>query len=124
MPKIQNEEIDFVGNLFPALPAEQIRRFLSYEEFLVLTLKNKSGKIQGACRFTPSFPGCFLFEITNIECFDDFIGGVRKLNFPEYGYVRVTFTDLPEVAKLCKSRNYHLHHRLYKLSLDLRQIQR
>jgi GNAT superfamily N-acetyltransferase len=117
--EIKEEEIDIVGSKFPSLPAEQIRRFLSYEEFLVLTLKDQNGSIQGACRFTPSFPGCFSFEMTTTECFDDFISGMKEFSLPEYNYVRATFTNLPELAKLCEKRNYRLHHRLSKMLLDL-----
>ena len=117
--EIQESEIELVGKMFPSLPVKQIRRFLTYEEFHVLTLKDKDGNIQGACRFTPSFPGCFPFEITELDCFDDFIAGMKKFSLSEYDYCRITFTDIPELAELCEDREYRLHHRLHKMTLSL-----
>ncbi|MGD9396606.1 MAG: GNAT family N-acetyltransferase [Candidatus Thorarchaeota archaeon] len=117
--KIQEEEIDPVGSLFPSLPPQQIRRFLSADGQLVLTLKDLNGKIKGACRFTPSFPGCFPFEITSIDCFDDFATGLMEFKLPEHDYFRVTFTDIPDLAKLCEEREYRLHHRLHKMTMTL-----
>ncbi len=117
--KIQEDEIEVVGKQFSSLPAKQIRRFLTYDEFIVLTLKNKLGEIKGVCRFTPGFPGCFPFEITTINGFDDFIYGLREFSLPEFDYSRITFTDIPELAKLCRKRGYRLHHRLYKMTVNL-----
>ena len=117
--KIQEDEIDSVGSKFLSMPAEQIRRFLTYDEFLVLTLKDRSGSIEGACRFTPSFPGCFPFEISSTECFDDFIEGLMKFKLPEHDNLRVTFTDIPDLADICEQREYRLHHRLHKMSLQM-----
>lgn len=116
---INEKEIETAGKMFPSIPAEQIRRFLTYKEFHVLTLKDKDGNIQGACRFTPSFPGCFPFEITGLDCFDDFIAGMKKFSLPEYDYCRITFTDIPELGELCEDRGYRLHHRLHKMTLTL-----
>ncbi|MBN2228414.1 MAG: GNAT family N-acetyltransferase [Candidatus Thorarchaeota archaeon] len=116
---IKDDEIDSVGERYASLPPEQIRKLLTYEEFLVLTLKDRIGNVVGVCRFTPSFPGCFPFEITRVEYFDDFIDGVVRFGLPEYDYVRVTFTDIPELAQLCDDRRYRLHHRLLKMTLLL-----
>jgi GNAT superfamily N-acetyltransferase len=117
--EIHKDEIESVGKQFPSLPVEQIRRFLASNEYHVLTLKDKSGRIEGVCRFTPSFPGCFPFEISDLECFDDFVIGIREFGLPEYDYCRVTFTNIPELAELCKEREYRLHHCLHKMSLTL-----
>ncbi|MHA3964622.1 MAG: GNAT family N-acetyltransferase [Candidatus Thorarchaeota archaeon SMTZ1-45] len=117
--KIQEDEIDSVGSMFPSLPGGQIRRFLTYDEHLVLILKDLNGYNVGVCRFTPAFPGCMPFEITNIECFDDFIEGLKEFKLPEHDYCRVTFTDIPELAELCEARDYRLHHRLHKMTLTL-----
>lgn len=119
--EILSDEINFVGNQFPSLPAAQIRRFLDDTEtkYHVLTLKDRKGKIVGAARFTPSFPGSFPFEISHIDCFDDFMKGVEKLSIPEFDHVRTVFTDNSELADLCEYRGYCLHHRLYKMSLNL-----
>ncbi|MCK5265011.1 MAG: GNAT family N-acetyltransferase [Candidatus Thorarchaeota archaeon] len=119
--EILDDEIDFVGDTFPTLPAAQIRRFLEDTETknYVLTLKDKKGNIMGVSRFTPSFPGSFPFEITRIDCFDDFIKGMEKLSISEFDYVRTTFTDNKELAKVCEEREYHLHHKLHKMSLNL-----
>ncbi len=117
--EILEEEIDSVGSMFPSIPSEAIRRFLSYDDQHVLTLKEESGIIEGVCRFTPSFPGCFPFEISKIDCFDDFVIGIKEFSLPDYDYCRVTFTDLIELAELCEKREYRLHHRLHKMSLQL-----
>jgi GNAT superfamily N-acetyltransferase len=116
---IEEDEIESAGRRFPSLPAEQIKRFLTHEEFRVLTLKDRNGSIVGVCRFTPSFPGCMPFEIADTSYFDDFAAGVRRFGLPEYDYVRITFTNMPELARLCEKRGYHLHHRLYKMTLIL-----
>ncbi|MFW9925671.1 MAG: GNAT family N-acetyltransferase [Candidatus Thorarchaeota archaeon] len=117
--EIQEEEIDGVGGMFASMPPKAIRRFMEYEDQNVFVLKDGNGKVQGVCRFTPKFPGCFPFEITNVDCFDDFMSGIQKFSLPEYDYCRVTFTDLPELAELCEKREYRLHHRLHKMSLNL-----
>ena len=119
--EIQESEIESVAEMFPSLPAEQIRRFMTYEEFQVLTLKDRGGNIQGVCRFTPSFPGCFPFEIAATGLFDDFINGIERFSLPENDYVRVTFTNLPMLAALCEKRNYRLHHKLFKMALHLEE---
>jgi predicted GNAT family acetyltransferase len=117
--EIQDDEIDSVGSRFPSIPPETIRRFLTNEKQHVLTLKDENENIAGVCRFTPGFPGCFPFEITNIDCFDDFVFGIKEFSIPEYDYCRVTFTDIPELADLCEKRDYRIHHILYKMSLEL-----
>ncbi len=117
--EIREDEIELVGGKFPSIPPEQIRRYLASDEYHILTLKDKSGNIEGFCRFTPSFPGCMPFEITSVECFDDFIAGLLEFKLSEHDYCRVTFTDLIELAELCEKREYHLHHRLHKMSLQL-----
>ncbi len=117
--EIQEEEIDSVGGMFSSLPPGQIRRFLTYDEHLVLTLKDLNGNIAGVCRFTPGFPGCMPFEITSIDCFDDFLSGLMMFKLPEHDYCRVTFTDNTKLAEICEKREYRLHHRLHKMSLSL-----
>ena len=118
--EIQEDEIDPVGEKYVnTLPAAQIRRFLSYDDFHVLTLKNKNNEIIGACRFTPGFPGCFPFVLDKIDSFDDFLFGLKPYSLPEYDYYRITFTDYPKLAQICEDRNYKLHHRLYKMTLAL-----
>ena len=118
--EIQEDEIDPVGRKYPdALPVAQIRRFLSNDSFYVLTLKNENSNIVGACRFTPSFPGCFPFLLDNTESFDDFLFGLMPFSLPNYDYFRITFTDNPKLAQFCDERRYKLHHRLYKMTLIL-----
>ena len=112
-------EIEVVGAQFQSsLPAAQIHRFLERDQ-LVFTLRDQTGKVVGACRFTPSFPGCFPFEIHGTEGFDDFIKGLRVNALPEFDYVRVTFTDNPKLGQLCERRGYRLHHKLHKMQLKL-----
>ena len=119
--EILSDEIDFVGDQFPSLPSTQIHHFLedTVTKYYVLTLKDKKGKIVGAARFTPSFPGSFPFEIIQIDCFDDFMRGMEKLSLPEFDHVRIVFTDNKELANLCEEREYCLHHKLFKMSLNL-----
>ncbi|MDF1541053.1 MAG: GNAT family N-acetyltransferase, partial [Candidatus Thorarchaeota archaeon] len=117
--EIKKDEIDEVGNKYEALPAVQIRRFLENVRYHIMTLKDKESQIIGVCRFTPSFPGCFPFLMEIPEAFDDFLTGLEPYSLPEFDYVRVTFTDIPKVAKLCEERGYKLHHKLFKMSLEL-----
>lgn len=117
--EISREEINEVGEKYEEqLPVGQIRRYLSSERNHVLTLRAHSGELRGACRFAPKFPGCFPFLIEDIECFDDFISGVEALSLPKFEYVRLTFTNHPNLADLCENRDYKLHQRLYKMKLE------
>ncbi len=117
--EILEDEIDPVGEKYAdTLPAAQIKRFLTYDEFHVFTLKYNDD-IVGACRFTPSFPGCFPFVLDDIVSFDDFMVGLKPYSLPDYDYIRVTFTDYPNLAQLCEKRKYKLHHRLFKMTLAL-----
>ena len=117
--EIQEGEIKTVVNIFPSTPPEQIRKFLSDEDVHVLVLKNKDGHIKGFARFSPKFPGCFPFEMTSADCFDDFVMGLKKYSLPEFDYVRTTFTNIPELADICENRNYKMHHKLHKMTLKL-----
>ena len=117
--EIQEEEIESVVKIFPSIPAQIIRAYIARENEIFIVLKNKEGDIHGACRFTPSFPGCMPFEITDLECFDDFMFGLMGFKLQEHDYCRVTFTDNPELANLCERRDYRLHHRLHKMELTL-----
>lgn len=118
--EILENEINPVGEKYAdALPAAQIKRFLTYDEFHVLTLKNNNDDIVGACRFTPDFPGCFPFVIDNFDAFDDFLVGLKQYSLPDYDHIRVTFTDYPKLAQLCEERMYKLHTKLYKMILVL-----
>jgi ribosomal-protein-alanine N-acetyltransferase len=119
--RIRDDEIDTVGvQYYESLPVSQIRRYIKSDTDLVLTLKDDKGQLYGACRFSPNFPGCFPFEIEETECFDDFVFGIQKYSLPEFDYLRLTFTDNPELASLCESRGYKLHHRLFKMTLELK----
>lgn len=118
--EIQDDEIESVGSRFPSMPPDAIRRFLTFDDQHVLTLKDENDNVVGVCRFTESFPGCFPFEITEVECFDDFLNGIKKFSLSEFDYCRVTYTDLPELAELCEKRGYRLHLRLHKMSLHLK----
>ena len=118
--EIEEDEIDEVGAKYQSLPAVQMRRFLEYEGQLVPTLKNASGTIVGACRFTPEFPGCFPFLVDHEEAFEDFLHGVKQFGLPKYDYTRFTFTDYPKIAEVCGNRGYKLHHKLFKMTVKLR----
>ncbi|MHA2359780.1 MAG: hypothetical protein ACXAB5_05880, partial [Candidatus Thorarchaeota archaeon] len=59
-----------------------------------------------------------------VECFDDFLNGIKKFSLPEFDYCRVTFTDIPELAELCTKREFRLHHRLHKMTLALQKKNR
>ena len=114
--RILPEEIEQVGKKYSSLPAIQIKRLLEFPENPVLTLKDKEGGIKGVCRFTPSFPGCFPFEIDDIEAVDDFLIGLSPYALPSFEYYRITFYDNEMLAQLFLERGYRLHHRLYKMT--------
>ncbi len=117
--EIQDDEIVAVSEMYPTLPAVVIRRCIQSNKCHALAFKNSGGMIVGAARFTPSFPGAFPFEIEDVNYFDDFISGMQKFSLPEFDYVRTVFTDNEDLAEVCESRGYHLHHRLFKMSLHL-----
>ncbi|MFW9910797.1 MAG: GNAT family N-acetyltransferase [Candidatus Thorarchaeota archaeon] len=119
--EIEEHEIGFVGEKYPNLPVEQIRQFIDDERSYVMTLKDESGDITGACRFSPSFPGCFPFILDIPQALDDFLVGLKPVSLPKFDYVRITYTDMPEVAKICEERGYKLHHKLFKFTLFLRK---
>lgn len=117
--EITVEEIDSISTLYPeTMPASQIRRWLENDLF-VFTLKSATEKIIGACRFTPDFPGASPFNLEVVEAFDDFIEGIHAFSLPSFDYVRVTFSNNLELAKLMEHRQYKLHHRLHEMELNL-----
>jgi ribosomal protein S18 acetylase RimI-like enzyme len=117
---IQENEIELVGQKYHEyLPAAQIRRFLESEDFHVLVLKNKRENVVGACRFTPSFPGCMPFQIDDLDGLDDFVSGMQAFSLPEYDYVRLTFTDNESLAALSDNRGYKRHHKLFRMRADI-----
>ncbi|MFX0078770.1 MAG: GNAT family N-acetyltransferase [Candidatus Hermodarchaeota archaeon] len=117
--KITPEEIDTISTLYPeTMPASQIRKWLENDLF-VFTLKTTTEKIIGACRFRPDFPGASSFNLEVVAAFDDFIEGIRAFSLPAFDYVRITFTDNLELAKLMEHRKYKLHHRLHEMELNL-----
>ncbi|MFW9978154.1 MAG: GNAT family N-acetyltransferase [Candidatus Thorarchaeota archaeon] len=116
---IELDEIEVVGMRYASLPAAQIRRFLEFSEHPVFTLKDDDGSLKGACRFTPSFPGCFPFELDEIDGLDDFLLGLKPYSLPEYDYIRITFVDNEKLSVLCKERGYRLHHRLFKMTASI-----
>jgi ribosomal protein S18 acetylase RimI-like enzyme len=118
--EIQEDEIDVVGASFEsAMPASYIRRNLSSERTRMIKLVDGKGDIAGVCRLNPNFPGCFPFAIGEVDVFDDFIEGLREFSSDEFDYVRVTFFGIPELANLCKSRKYQLHHELFRMTRRL-----
>ncbi|MBN2230468.1 MAG: GNAT family N-acetyltransferase [Candidatus Thorarchaeota archaeon] len=116
---VQENEIDSVGERYESLPSLQIRRLLEFPENPVLILKDSEGNLKGACRFTPSFPGCFPFEVDEPGGFDDFIFGLTPYTLPDFDYVRVTFVNNEKLAIICNQRGYKLHHRLYKMTAEI-----
>ncbi|MFX1536479.1 MAG: GNAT family N-acetyltransferase [Promethearchaeota archaeon] len=117
---IEIDEIDVIGEKFNvSLPSEQIRRFLAREQ-LILIVKDPLDQIIGALRYDPTFPGCFPFEIEELESFDDILD-VLKPYQPKFDYIRLTFTDNYELAELLENRGYKLHHKLFKMVLDFSQ---
>jgi GNAT superfamily N-acetyltransferase len=111
--EIAEEDIDLVGDLFERLPAGEIRRWLASGEILALTLKDNDRRIEGACLFTREFPGCRPFEIQKVECFDDFIIGIKSRSLSEFDYVRIVFAGNESLARLCKERGYELVHEMF-----------
>ncbi|MFX1405000.1 MAG: GNAT family N-acetyltransferase [Promethearchaeota archaeon] len=115
----QPNEFQTIAELFPAsLPLEAIQNFIKGEQ-LIYALKDSSNSIVGACRFTPSFPGCFPFELTTLSSFDDFVLAFQPLCNPPSDFLRITFHENQKLATLCETRGYHLHHKLYQMQLIL-----
>ncbi|MFX0168525.1 MAG: GNAT family N-acetyltransferase [Candidatus Hodarchaeota archaeon] len=115
---IKTDEIERVAQTFSnTMSAAGIRLWL--ENDIVLTLKNQEGTIVGACRLTPSFPGCFPFELDRVDGLDDFVEGFRSFIPVEYDYIRLTFTDNPDLAIILDERQCKLHHRLFRMRLEL-----
>ncbi|MFX1581863.1 MAG: GNAT family N-acetyltransferase [Promethearchaeota archaeon] len=111
----QPKEFQLIADLFPtALPIGAIRRY-HQREHPIYTLKDTSDTIVGATRFTPSFPGCFPFELTVISGFDDFVFGFQPLCDPASEFLRITFHENEELAYLCETRGYRLHHKLFRM---------
>ncbi len=117
---IKEREIVVIEAKYPeAFPPTQIRRYLKTDRNKVLVLRTMTGEIVGACRFTPSFPGCHPFIIDRTYVFDDFMYGLQQHSLPQFDYVRIAFSDNEELAQLCHERGYKLHHRLYEMTLHL-----
>ncbi|MBD3408142.1 MAG: GNAT family N-acetyltransferase [Candidatus Lokiarchaeota archaeon] len=115
---IKKDEIKYVEEKYNSFPEGQIQQFLQFQH-LVFTLKNDALEIVGACRFTPSFPGCFPFEIDLLDSFDDFIIGLKPYMLPQFDYIRITQNDNEKLTKECEKRGYDLHHKLFKMTLFL-----
>jgi predicted GNAT family N-acyltransferase len=117
--KLQSDEQQVVATLFPqGLPVGAIQRFVKREHALY-TLKDDSNNIIGATRFTPSFPGCFPFELLELSAFDDYVLAFKPLCNPPSEVLRVTFHENERLAALCEARGYQLHHKLFRMQLIL-----
>ena len=115
----QPEEYQMVADLFPkSLPLGAIHRFIEREQ-LIFTLKDPSTQIVGATRFTPNFPGCFPFELLELTGFDDYIHAFQSLCDPPSDLLRITFHENEQLAQLCETRGYKLHHKLNRMQLIL-----
>ncbi len=118
---IKLAEHQMVANLFPnSLPIGAIKRFREKGQD-VYTLKDSSGRIVGATRFTPSFPGCFPFELHPLSGFDDYVLAFQPLCDPPSKVLRITFHENKHLAALCESRGYQLHHKLFRMQLLLQK---
>jgi GNAT superfamily N-acetyltransferase len=118
------DEMDLVGNLSHRLPAGELRRWGESENRRALALKDNQEEVKGACLFAPSFPGCRPFEIQSLDCFDDFIIGIKKRSLPEFDYVRIVFSDNDDLAGLCKDRGYELFDEMFYFTKELVETER
>ncbi|MFX1565639.1 MAG: GNAT family N-acetyltransferase [Promethearchaeota archaeon] len=117
----QPEEFSRIADLFPkALPIGAIRRYHKKEQPIYI-LRDVSDNIVGAARFTPSFPGCFPFELNTILGFDDFVFGFQPLCVPPSEFLRITYHENEQLAQLCETRHYKLHHRLFRMQRILQK---
>ena len=117
---LQPQEIEPISQLFPeTMGVSRLQLWQGRADLDIYTLKNHTGDIVGACRFTPSFPGCSPFELKHLAGLDDFVAGLRPLVPPEYDYIHLTFTNNPKLAELFEKRRCKLHHRLYRMRLHL-----
>ena len=119
--RLKPDEHQKISKLFPqSLPLGAIQRFLEREQDLY-TLKDAMNQICGATRFTPSFPGCFPFELLDLSAFDDYVLAFQPLCEPPSEILRITFHENEELAKLCETRGYYLHHKLFRMQLILKK---
>jgi ribosomal-protein-alanine N-acetyltransferase len=115
------EEISQLVQMFPkTMPLSRIQIWLDRADQHLFTLKNREGQIVGACVITPSFPGCWPFELKHLDGLDDFVAGFRHLIPPEFDYLRLTFAENPDLAAVLEERQCKLHHRLYWMRLELK----
>jgi RimJ/RimL family protein N-acetyltransferase len=119
LQQAQPKECQGIADRFPeSLPMEAIQNYLKRKQ-PVYVLKDSSDRIVGASRFTPNFPGCFPFEITELSSFDDFVLAFEPLCDPPSDILRITFHENETLATFCETRGYHLHHKLYQMQLFL-----
>ena len=117
---LQPDEHQQVADLFPtALPIGAIQQFLERKQDLY-TLKDSSNRIIGATRFTPSFPGCFPFELLNISAFDDYVQEFQPLCDPPSEVIRITFHENNFVLFL----SIRLYCQFYHFMRDISTIER
>lgn len=114
-------EYQHIANLYPhSPPLGALHQFLERKQF-IYTLKNQSNKIVGACRFNPGFPGCFPFELNDVSGFDDYALGFQPLCEPPSDFLRITFHENEPLVQLCETREYRLHHTLFRMQLILKK---
>ena len=117
--QLQSDEHQAVAKLFPqGLPIGAIQRYIEREHYLY-TLKDSSNNIIGATRFTPSFPGCFPFELLELSAFDDYVLAFKPRCDPPSEVLRITFHENESLVALCETRGYQLHHTLFRMQLIL-----
>lgn len=114
------DDLRIVQNIFSSSNVKELQGMLediknksNNNKFLALYDKSN---LKAIARMNPKFSGCRPFFISDLTFFDTFINELLKFKEPDRTYIRITFDDNDELAKLCKERKYEIHHHLYKMT--------
>ncbi len=118
--ELHSDDLVSVQNTFPQANLDEVKGMLedmkkhqTSNHFIVMF---ESDEMKALARFNKKFSGCRPFFIKDIGYFDTFLDILIQSKEPEKDYVRITFDDNDELAKLCIDRNYKIHHHLYKMT--------
>ena len=109
-------DLPAVQNIFKIVNLDELKGMLQdlgSNRFLIMF---QNGNVKAVARFNKKFSGCRPFLISDITYFDTFLNELLKIREPDKEYIRITFDDNDDLAKLCKERGYKIHHHLYKMT--------
>ncbi len=100
---VDKEDFDRVAETY-GVPVERLIPMLT--EGNVFVEFTKDSKPCGFCRFTPSFPGCFPFELLDIADFDALALIIKRMSLPEFDHFRCTFEQNEKLALELERRGF------------------